>query len=212
MKLKRNATGFAHYLIIILILVSAVIAFAGWHVTKQHPQNEVQLAKVDYIPGAITVAFKDAITYQQATQLINSYGLQIEHANEAETDFIPKSYRGIKTEKFMDVLNKLRSYPEVKSVFDDSSDPANNRAGPGEKWMEVIWQENVSFYRIKQIQTATNYSLSSQPQGITRTVFIDNVPVGQEDAYVKRLDKEVIVQQAGRLSKPVLLDCSSGPC
>jgi hypothetical protein len=203
MKHKRSANGFAVHLALISIILVAAIAFSGWHVIKQHNQDRFinqDVSQSDLVPvqGVIDLSFKDGVSFQQAQSLISSFGLSVDKPGEVETNFIPKSYRGINDKIAAAVMSKLGAYTEVKSVLDDSADLANNRAGPGEKWVEVIWQENVTFDRIKQIQAATGYGLSNQPQAINRTIYGLRVPNGQEGSYVKKFKQNPLIKDANR--------------
>ncbi len=200
----KQSSGFAIHLLLILILIVAAVGLTGWYVYEHHrsPSDSVNNSN-NWAPNEISVTFKDGTTYAQASDLMKSYGLTIENADTAEGSFIPRSWRGIKDADANEVIAKLNTYPEVKSAFDDSADPANNRAGKDEKWLEVIWQENTTFNRIKQIQVATGYGLSTQPGATYGYLWVD-VPTGQEDSFVKKLKQSPIVQDASRMGKVIL--------
>lgn len=199
---KRDKAGFSLHVVLISLVAVAAISLIGWYIVNHRGQTKdvdpgFYQENLVPAPGVINVTFKDGVSFQQAQALVNSLGLSVDNPAQAETDFIPKSYRAIAADQFDSLQSKLRSYPKVASFVDDSADPTN-RAGAGQKWVEVIWRQDVTFVRIKQIQIATGLGLSGQPQGINRAIDGLSVPNGQEDALVKKFKHSSIVKDASR--------------
>jgi hypothetical protein len=204
MKHKRSEFGFSLHLFLILIVIIAAIGFSGWYVISRHsPVQDNGWSSADnFIPGDISVTFNDGVTFQKALDLIKSYGLTVDKPEAYNDDFTPESYRAIKMDHFNQIQNNLKGYPEVVSFIDDSLDPANNRAGAGEKWVKVTWRQDVTYDRIKAILVASGLGLSNQPQGVNRTVYL-KVPDGQEGSYISKFKQNSIVKNADRVGRPV---------
>lgn len=207
MKHKRAERGFAHYLLLTFIIALVVTGGIGWIVYQRSHDatSDSTLSENDYVPRELSVIFKDGVTAQQALAVAASYNLTVEHPELISDDFTSRSYRAIKSEQFSVIQNKLSKYPEVDKFFDDSADPVNNRAGAGEKWVEVIWHQDVKYDRIKTILVASGLGLSNQPQSSLRLLYV-TVPSGKENSYIKKLQKAPTVKSANRVGKPVLLN------
>jgi hypothetical protein len=200
----KRSGGFAVHLLVLIVLLAAAIGISGWYVYHRSHENQAdkQLSEADYVPGVLDVTFKDGTTARQALDLVDSYKLTVEHPEAADAAFTPKSYRAIKDGQFTTIQNKLIKYPEVVSFFDDSADPTS-RAGNGEKWVGVIWRQDAKYDRIKTILVESGLGAPTQPQGITRSLYIE-VPIGQEKHYIDILKRNPLVKSAERLGKPVL--------
>lgn len=160
-----------------------------------------------YVDQDIQVTFKDGVTFQQADSLIKSFGLN--HMNpqtDQEESFIPYFYRAIKKTKFDQVAANLKNYPEVVSFIDDSSDPVNNRANPDEFWTKIVFKQDTTWPRIKQIFVDSGFGLSNQPEsGFTLRTFYLVTPKGQETLYVAKFKQDPLVKSATRIGQPVPL-------
>ncbi len=204
---KRNASGFVQHLILVAlaIFVLTAVAFVGLNVVSHHKVTDIKTtnSEADYTPGQLIVVFKDGVTAQQALNLIASYKqLIVEDPEYTNDDFTPKSYRAIKADQFDTIASKLKNYPEVAAFIDDSSD-GGSRAGKGEKWVKVTWQQNVLYSRMKTILAASGLGLSNQGENVIRDLFI-TAPIGQESYYVNKLQQSSIVQSASRLGRLML--------
>src|SRR5690242_10833142 len=142
----RSSRGFTMQLILMLVLVVAAVGLSGWYLMRDHKQrlDNDNTSAEDFVPGYISVTFRDGVTFQQASSLIKSYGLAVDKPGDYDEAFTPHSYRAINAGQFNVIEIKLRNYPEVASFIDDSSDPSNNRAGPGEKWVKVTYKQETT--------------------------------------------------------------------
>lgn len=206
-------------MVFMFILIFGIIGLTAWNVRErqknepeeaQHQVSEEcytpgSLSEGCYAPGSLMVTFKDGTNFDDAMALVKSYDLIVEPPDNPEINrdsFTPKSYRAIKAESFAQIDAKLKNYSEVVEFNDETSNPANNRAGKGEKWVEVIWGQDVLYSRIKDILVEAGLGAPTQPQGTLRSLFV-KVPIGKEDFYAGKLKQNSTVENATRFGRPV---------
>lgn len=211
MKHKRSTAGFSFVFIALLLFILLALASMALYTTRHQKNSSItqNSAKTpQYVDQDIQVTFKDGVTFQQADSLVKSFGLSYMNPQADQEDgFIPHFYRAIKKPKFEQVAANLKNYPEVVSFIDDSSDPVNNRANPDEFWTKIVFKEDATWPRIKQIFVDSGFGLSNQSEsGFTLRTFYLVTPKGQETLYVTKFKLDPLVKGAKRIriSQPAL--------
>lgn len=198
---KRSESGFSLHLILTILLVVLAIGLSGWYVVNRH---KIAQNNSNYVTGYISVIFKDGVTFQQAQDLATSLNLGEITPDAGDTTFTPILYRVIKSDQFDKIQAKIKTYPEVVKFIDNSADPSNNVAGPGEKMVKVTFKQDVTCDKIKSISIDSGLGTPNQPCS-TSTRFVSiKVPDGKENSFVRRFKSSPLVETADRVSNQVL--------
>lgn len=81
-------------------------------ISQRNGLNGSGVSSTNFEPGEITVTFKDAVTFTQAKQLINSYNLDLSQPDSVYMNsFTPWDYRAVKTSQFDQIRSNLKNYP-----------------------------------------------------------------------------------------------------